>query len=480
MSVKHIIISFWICLLATGSTLQANVLPIEEDTLKPSLSIDELYQQILLNHPIARQAFLLTEEARQQLRMARGFFDPKISSQFDRKEFKDTEYYQVWDSKLKIPTRFVGIDLIGGFERNTGEYLSEQLDTDSGNGLAYGGLSIPIGQGLIIDERRTVLRKAQIFQDIAEAEQVKVLNKLFLQVAKDYWQWYFYHNQYLLLQEGYNLAEFRFKAVKVEVEQGAAAAIDSVEAKITMQQREIDLKTAEIQLTNSRLILSNHLWGENEEPLELEDNVTPPQNAFQNLSAENLRELQEYALENHPELLKVRFKLDQLDFDRRLAAEMLKPTLNLKYNFLAQTVSGSNNDFDAPFFQNNYKFGIDFSFPLFLRKERGKLAMTNIKIENTSLERTNLERVIINEIIAVYNEVRNLVELLEMQEDMVSNYERLVAGEKQKFRNGDSSLFLVNVREGKLIESRVKLFSMRHKYAKSLAELRWAAGLGFE
>ncbi len=467
------------CLIAGQPALATATDPGKSDSVKVTLGINDLYKQILANHPVARQAYLLSEEARQQLRHARGMFDPKLASSFDRKEFKDAEYYQMWDSQLKVPVWLGGIDLIGGFEQNRGVYLDPEHDTDSGNGLAYGGLSIPIGQGLVIDQRRAVLRQAQIFEEIAEAERVKLLNKLLLQVAKDYWQWYFFHNQYELLEEGYELAEFRFRAVKIQVEQGDLAPIDSTEAKITMQQRMIDLQMAEIQLQNARIMLSNHLWNSEDEPLELPEGIIPARRPDMDLTESTLEELYVFARQNHPELRKVTFKLEQLDIERKLAREMLKPVINLKYNFLAQTVgSGGNNEFNMPFFRNNYKLGVDFSFPIFLRKERAKLALTNIKIDGTNLERVNLNRTVLNQIATTYNETRNMASLITMQEEMVENYQRMVRGEEQMFRNGESSLFYVNVREGKLIEAEVKLYDMRHKYAKLLAELRWAAGMG--
>jgi hypothetical protein len=43
---------------------------------------------------VARQAALLSENARQELRIARGEFDPKLESDFALKEFKKDLYYR--------------------------------------------------------------------------------------------------------------------------------------------------------------------------------------------------------------------------------------------------------------------------------------------------------------------------------------------------------------------------------------------------
>ena len=79
-------------------------------------------------------------------------------------------------------------------------------------------------------------------------------------------------------------------------------------------------------------------------------------------------------LVNHPEFAQAQLKLESLEVDRRFQSEMLKPELNLKYNFLSNN-AGAETDI----LLNNYTVGVQFSMPLFLRKERGTLKMTDRK-----------------------------------------------------------------------------------------------------
>ena len=57
------------------------------------LKFDEFYALVLSNHPVVKQAELLTQQAAQELRLARGGFDPKLEGTWDLKNFNDTEYY---------------------------------------------------------------------------------------------------------------------------------------------------------------------------------------------------------------------------------------------------------------------------------------------------------------------------------------------------------------------------------------------------
>lgn len=449
-----------------------------EDKLKAGkdttiFGIKDFYRQLAVGHPIVKQANLLSEMGKQEIRLARGFFDPKIAASHEFKDFKKQNYFNTWNTEMKIPTAF-GPDFKVGFEQNSGIYLNPKENTP-GSGLLYAGIILPLAQGLLFDERRAVLQQAQYMNRMLEAERIKAINKIILQATKDYWQWYTAHKQLQIARKGVDLAKIRYEAVKARILQGDLAAIDSIEAKITLQEREVAFNNSSVFWNNARLILSNHLWDEDSQPLELPDNALPTNNLHELGESDQLETLLQYARENHPELLKLDFKIKQLEVGRRLAIEMLKPVINLNYNFLGQSPFFDEANSGA-FFRNNYKYGIDFSFPLFLRKERAKLAQTNIKIKQSRFELSQLNREILNDISAIYNDLQNLRTQLRLQEQMVNNYQILLNGEQIKFLNGESSLFLVNSREAKLLEGEQKLVDFQFKYAKSFAELLWAAG----
>lgn len=464
------------CIFVTTGILLLPFLGICQEEQPEVFSLEQVYELVLANHPLAKQSYQITEKAKQELRMARGNFDPKLATDFSNKIFKGKNYYELFDTYLKIPTWF-GAEFKIGHEQNTGINLNPESDTDSEKGLGYVGLSVPLGpisQGFLMDERRATLRKAEIYQLEAEAEKVKAINKLMLQVAKDYWQWYFYYNQFRSFAKGYDLASFRYQAVVQRIAQGDLAAIDSVEAKITLQQRELNLNESKVKLNNARLILSNHIWSEAGEPLEVQETVVPQ--IFTAPENENsIETLLAHAEEKHPALQKLNYKLAKLAIDRKWAVEQLKPEIRLKYNLLSTKPFGEN-DINGAMLSNYYKFGLDVSIPILFRKGRGKFKMTTIKQQQVNQELLYQRQSLLNQVKAYFMEFENLGDMLITQQQMVGNYNRLLSGERQKFRNGQSSVFYVNVREGKLIEAEVKLYKMHYQYAKTYALLLWAAG----
>jgi outer membrane protein TolC len=439
--------------------------------------IENFYFLITEHHPVAKQASLLSEFARQEIRLARGAFDPKLEVQWLTKEFKDTEYYNILNGSLKFPTTFP-IDPKVGIERNSGAYLNPEryISNDYNYQQFYAGVSLPLGQGLITDDRRTALRQAQLLREMNEAEQIKLINKLLLDAAKDYWQWYFAYYNYRLLNQGVSVASEIFRRVKMNYDLGEAAPIDTVQAKITLQQRKVEQQEALISFLNTGVQISTYLWDSLNNPLALASRFVPVLQAEPwTMTPQALQVLVNQARENHPDLRKINVKINQLENERRLAAEFLKPKLDVSYVMLNQPF---NPNWDASFNPGeDYKFGVDFAFPLFLRKERSKLAQTKLKIENTTYEQNLTERQIVNQLQSSYNVLVNTTSIISQQREMVANYEMLLRAELLNLENGESDLFKISIQQEKLIQSKSKLVKVLSEYEKQKALLYWAAGL---
>jgi outer membrane protein len=442
-------------------------------TAQTAFSYEDFKSLVLKNHPTVKQANLFPRDAETEIMQAKGAFDPKLTSYFDRKAFKGEDYFNRWENILKIPT-WSGVDFKLGYERNTGNKLLEEESSQ----LYVAGLSVPIGQGLIIDARRNTLKQARLAKNYAEAERQKLITSTIYYATKSYWDWWFSFQQLKLIREGYDLADKRFIATRERARVGEQATIDSVEAKITLQDRQVAVEQAIVELQNNRLALSNFLWSANETPLELPEDAQPPLAPIRKVDETTLQSLISQARNQHPEIQKLNIKIDQLQIEERFRREMLKPTLNANFNFIADGfVNKPNVDYVNSFSLNNHKLGFEFAMPLFLRKERGKLQQVRIKQQSTGYDLNLTRREILNDVYAAYNEVRNYEKQLQIQTEATQNQEIMVRGEQRKFDVGESTLFLINTRESKLIEMRTKVESLKSKYEKALANLAYMAGL---
>lgn len=445
------------------------------DTVKP-FTIENFYSLIVQNHPIAKQSALLTEVAQQEIRMARGNFDPKLEAQLLTKDYNEQEYYSIVNGSLKFPTVFP-VDPVIGVERNRGSYLNPEryVDNEFNYQQFYAGISIPLGRGLITDDRRAALRQADLFKELTEAEQVKLINQLLLDAAKEYWQWYNAYYNYRLLNRSVVIAEDIFRRVTINYQFGEAAQIDTIQAKITWQQRIIEQQEAALEFQNTGVSLSTFLWDSLSNPLSLDMQWAPVRQPDPwMMTPGGLEELTNRAKANHPELLKLNIKLQQLEVERKLATEYLKPKLNLSYYLLNQPFNPEWNT--SLQLNEDYKLGVDFSIPVFLRKERSKLAQTKLKVTNTQYDRSLTEREIINDLNSTYNQLVNILSIVSQQREMIANYERLLNAEMLNLQQGESDLFKINVQQEKLIQSQTKWLKLISDFEKQKAYLHWAAG----
>ncbi|GAB3273725.1 TolC family protein [Larkinella harenae] len=443
-----------------------------------AFSAEEFYEVVTRYHPIVRLSSLLSREAQQEVLQARGAFDPKLFSYYDKKQFGNTLYYDKWQTGLAVPILPGGIDLKITHDRNGGRYVNaeERLATP---GLTSVGISIPVGQGLLIDARRNALRQAQLAINLAEAEQIKLINKTLFDAAKTYWDWFFAHQQFRLLDDGFRLADTRFRATRDRALLGDVAAIDTTEALITVQDRQVQRDQAVAALQNTRLRLIAFLWNADQQPVDLPETVIPQPALINRIDEAVLQNLLGRAAENHPELTKLVTKQQQLVIEGRYRRSLLMPQLNVSGSLLSGVpVWGELNGLPAyyNFRADNYKVGFDFAFPLFLRKERGKLRQIQLKAQQVSLERQQVSRDIANDVQTAWNDLKMLERQLGVQQQTVQNQQRLVEAEQQKFDMGESSLFLINTRETKLIDLQVKWEEMKTKYQKAVADLYYRAG----
>jgi outer membrane protein TolC len=126
---------------------------------------------------------------------------------------------------------------------------------------------------------------------------------------------------------------------------------------------------------------------------------------------------------------------------------------------------------------NNYKFGLSFNFPLFLRKERGELQQTKIKIENTAFDIINKRNELLNQTKATLNEFNIFRNQITIYSRNLSNYERLWQAERRLFDLGESSLFMINSRELSYINAQIKLNEIIYKNRTSALDVEYATGL---
>ena len=443
----------------------------------PSLSEQELIQIVKLYHPVAQQANIGIAIAKTEVTEARGAFDPLLQGNANQKVLGGNLYYNYQQAELRIPTWY-GIELNSGIENITGGSTDPQRTL---NASSYAGVSFSIGKNMIIDKRRGALQQAKIMVDYSETERLAILNDLLYDALTQYWTWVQAYREWRIINEVVEINKQRVALTKNVVAIGERPAIDSVEA-ITQLQYYLGLQLDIYnQVQNALLQLSTFTWKADTEPYLLPSNLIPSSNAT--LEADsiepfvfNQEELIQMAIQNHPDLALYNLKFKYLDIEKRVKFQELLPELKVKYNQIGKSFNIAEN-MAQPLLQNNYQYGLSLAMPLRLSQARAGYQQTKLKIQTTGYQQDLKRLSIENKIREYLNTLQNLSQQIQLQKSLFTNLNTLVKGEQTRFEIGESSLFLINSREQKSIETRQKLNATIAKYYKQRASIRWAAGL---
>ncbi|MBG6060643.1 outer membrane protein TolC [Flavobacterium sp. CG_9.1] len=453
---KQVFIAF----LFFGFAATAQNSPSKEFTYTEFLGYVKKY------HPLVKSANLEINKAQANLMMARGGFDPKIEVDFSQKQFKDKEYYSILNSSFKIPTWY-GIEIKAGFDNNEGIYLNPE-NTVPNQGLTSLGITVPLGQGLFINQRMADVRKAKMQIQLSQAERKLQAIAVLYDASLAYFNWKKNFNEVQLYQEYNSNAQIRFKGIQSLIKQGDKPSIDSVEAGIIVKNRILNLEDSELKLAKAKLELSNFLWLENNIPLELSDELIPEiQLEFtiqESLKTNDLLNA-DFSITNHPKINALQSKIDMLNVEKKLKANMLLPKIDVGYSYISEPSYIDNYQFQ------DYKIGLDFYFPLFLRKERGSLKLAKFKVQETEFA-LDLERVqLTNKINAQKMEIESLLRQKELIKALVQDNLTMLNSEERLFSFGESSLFLINTRENNLVIARLSKIALENRFYISNSEL---------
>ncbi len=437
-------------------------------------------QQVIENHPLARQADLYRDQASAMLLRAKGGFDPKAFAEHSGKNFNGKTYFQYTEAGLKVPT-WAGLEFKGAYNLASGNFLNSE-STLPANGQASFGFVWTLGQGLFFDERRAGLQFARAGLEMGEAERLAARNDLMLEANKAYWTWNYAKNAVGIVVDALAQAEVRHEGLRQSFLQGERSAFDTLETFIQIQNRLVELQFARVDAQNADLELSVFLWSGDNQVLAPENIPDAPAllnldiGAGMLLDAESLRQT---ARARHPELRLYQVKLRQLATELRLKNEKRKPVLDLSYNLL-----GSGWQFfptasvDGPaMLANDIKWGLDFSYPILNRKARGDWQVTQLKIIQTELELQQKRQMVEVKVQQYANDLTNLRTQAALFRDITTNYRRLLDGENEKFSIGESSIFLVNTREQRWLDAQLKYLKLLSELRKAEAALQWAAGV---
>lgn len=428
---------------------------------------------ILKNNPVSLVSENTGAYGRLKYLAARGNYDPMISGTIQQKQLNNVHYYTAVQGEVKQPL-FTSQYLKLGYEYGQGSFIDPERYTSSSYGLPYVGIEVGLLQGMLFDKRRAEVLSAKHQVNYYEAERKILINELLYESSIAYFDWLFSKRQYNLFNYFYSLAQQRFDAAVELAKYGERPAIDTLEADILLQSRLLDMRAAEIENTKQFAQITSFNWNSATEAgrLNKELLITDSLEAYFDRIKEKTAAQYVADVQSNPLLQQYQAKKNILEVNQKLKRELIKPKLDVNYNFLSYNTGSLNPDFRS----NNYKWGASLSFPLLLRTSRNEYKMASLSTQNTSLELGNKTNELRIKQELLKQNIRILSEQLQNADKTARFSKQLLEAEKLKFENGESSLFMLNTRENKWLESELKLAEYKLKFIKTLLNMIYLNG----
>lgn len=436
-----------------------------QDSSSMVLSLESVLKLVKYYHPIIRQADILPEQAGALLLSARGGFDPKLSYEKNNKFFTGKNYYDISGWNLLVPV-WPGVDFSLGTGYSSGVYLNPDELTPPG-GLSGIGVNMPLLRNLITDQRRNLVRRAKVMAGQSEYQRTLLLNELCGEISTAYLDWMIAYRENMLFEGARQLSVQRLSAIRAEVAAGSKAAVDTLETWVQVQNFDISVRESEIRLIKSRLALSVHLWNGEGMPLEPSEAAIPDTTGFGFIDsllgpcADS--SVREFLVTAHPALGFNRADIDLASLDVKLKKQALLPELNLKYRMLGAGAITTPSNLSS----NDYQFGVKLGSSLLLRKERGDYQAALLKKELTDLKLMQKQRELQNKNRALWVQQDQYSAIFRKYAGVADGYLRLYQTELTRLEAGESNMFLVNTREQRLIETRLKQIGYERKMWES-------------
>lgn len=435
------------------------------------LSLDEVVESVGKHYPLLTAARQERTIAEGEMLSAEGAFDLKLKSSGKGNQYG---FYKNRDvgAGLEQPLRSFGAEVFGGYKRgrgNFGPWEEDRLTLSTGEWS--GGVRLPLLRDRSIDRPRADLSIAESGLDLADAEIAKQRIYIYKSAAYAYWNWVKAGRHLALATELLALADQRIEQVQATIDAGLAAPIEMTENRRALLARRSQLVQAKRALQAATIDLSLFLRDSSGGTVLASADRLP---AFPEPSLAHISSLESDLAEasrRRPEVRALEAKRRQMAVESQLADNQLAPSIDLVASYGRDFGDGSITKFG-----NELKVGVDFELPFQRRKAKGKVAVQTAKLTQIAAQ-LNFARD------SIGAEVRDAHSALEAAFETVglarAEYEvagQLASAERDRFDLGDSTLFVVNLRELAAFDAQAKEASALASYYGALAGYRAAIG----
>ena len=399
-----------------------------------------------------------------------GAFDMKFEQ---RTQSRATGYYdgQVIDSKVVKPLPQWNTKLYGGYRIADGDFpiYEDALRTDDNGEIKLGAI-FSLLKDRDIDERRHALRDSQL--QLGQSQLAAILVQLSVQhgAMGAYFRWVAAGRALGVYRDLLRLAEHRQVGLKTRVEDGDLAKVYLNENLQYILKRKGKLTEGERSQQAYANDLSLYLRSEEGIPRRALENELPANWPDPGgIDSASMEAVIQATLAVRPELGLTDADIARARNDLALGENSLKTRVDLNFE-LSQDIGEGYVKSDEP----ESIVRLEVAIPLERRLGKGKVAESRAKIEKLSLDRRFQTEQIEVEIRNLANDLAAAERFVGLAAAEVEQATLLAAAETERFEQGASDFFVVNLREEAAADARLREIEAHLRYLLALADFHAA------
>lgn len=422
----------------------------------------------------ARESFPKILEAQQKVQQAQaeqlsaqGSFDTKLEQ---KSRVRTSGYYSGLFANQKIikPLQNYNAKVFAEYRYADGEFpvYEDEYATLEGGEVSL-GVSFSLLLDRDIDENRLALANTDLKRNRAKLRQQATENEVQFDAALAYLNWLNTNQQLVVYQSLLNTAEQRQSAIVQRVALGDSAEIELLDHQQNLLKRKAQVMKAENALEVSAIKLSMY-WRDQQGRPQMPDK---PQSSssLPKLPAyieENIDILVSEAVTRHPDINQVKNTLEQVNNESRLYENQLLPNVDLEIKVGHDLGAGSETRDGLESY-----VGLQFSMPLERRKAKGKLNKATAKIKELGYLQQRLIESLTGSLYQTHAKFNNAIAQASVSLQRSEIAQRLQQQEQQRFAQGASDVFLLNLREENSAEAKIEALTAELAYVLAGIEL---------
>ncbi len=405
----------------------------------------------------------------------RGAFDPvlafeteflRYNSSSDPGKAKTTS---MSDAVIEVLDRS-GVKFSIGGRLNRGDVKSPSSFTGS-FGEYFVSAKIPLLRDRINNAKTVAEQQALLGEPIADQFIREAQLGLFEKAGTAYWELVGAKAKLEVTEQLLKLAADRAEYIRERIRKGANPPIDQEEADAEVARRQGGLDKAERDVQKAEIKLGMYRWSDDGSTIDASRTQVQVKALDDRRTKVDVMQAKSTATRDRPELLALNLSQQIFALDLGLAQNDRKPGLDL--------VIGPGFDFGADNIGNTMKAGVFYTIPLRQNSVDGRINATKSKLQKLSLEYRQLERAVQIEVDDALSALAQAEKRVAAAESEVKSNTAVEEGERIKFAEGLSTLFLINQRERTTAESQARLIDVKVEFQlANLAFLASTAQLG--